>query len=301
MPVDHPRHVRRSHWRRGLAVVLIAAVPVSGCGGDEVVDTGGSEEGIPHPEGLEVVLQVRRVGGLNPRLAFAEVPRATVLGDGTMIVEGAQIAIFPPPLLPSLFRVQLSEQGVQDLLEAADGAGLLSPPAAYGEPPIADATTTIVTVHARDQVVSHEIYALSEAGPGYPGLTERQGERREAVSSFLAALTVPERQLVSPEDVGEPAPFEADRFAIRAGPVQGGEEEPVGGIEPQVVDWPLPEVDLAQAGECVLVEGERAERLVQVLADANTLTRFRQQDAVHTLAVRPLLPGEETCDAVVVD
>ncbi len=300
MPVDRARPFARSHCLPAVTAVLLAAVTLSGCGGGDVVDAG--DDGvISHPRGDEVVLQVRRVGGFQPLRVFADVPSVTVLGDGTMITEGPQIAIFPPPALPPLLQVRLSEEGLQEVLAAADEAGLLSAAPDYGTPPIADAPTTVVTVHAEEEMIDHEIYALFEALGAAPGLTERQRQLRQAVSSFVSALAAPEQGLVRPTDVSEPRPFEAPHFAVRARPASPGEAEPVEGVEPQVLDWPLPDVDLELAERCLVIEGEQAERLGEALAQANTLTRFRQDGVVHALAVRPLVPPEESCDAVTVD
>lgn len=288
------------HWPGAVAAVVVAAVLLGACGNQQVVKVG-TDDVISHPPGDALVLQVRRVGGLNPKRVFTEVPPVTVLGNGTVVVQGAQMTVFPPPLLPSLFQVQLSEEGLQGLLAAADEAGLTTPPPDYGVPAIADAPSTVITVHAKGKQFTHEIPALFEATGAGPGVTERQAARRQAVSRFVAALPTPERGLVPPEEVGKAEPFEAERFAILARPVQPGEDEPVEGIEPEVLEWSLPDIDLRQAADCLVVEREQAEPLADLVAGANTLTRFRQDGLVYTLALRALVPPEQGCEAAVVD
>ncbi len=297
MTVDHHRPPAR--WRQlgTLAVVVLATVVLATCGEGEVVEAG-ADDVIDHARDRELVLQVRRVGGFLPARVFADVPTATVLGDGTMIIEGAQIEIFPPPALPPLFQVRLSQEGLQEVLAHAKEAGLLSPPPDYGTPPVADATTTVITVHAEGEQVTHEIYALAEAASDTPGLSERQEQRREGVLRFVGALGAPDQGLVPPEEVSRATPFAAQRFAIRAQPAPPGDEEPVEGIEPQVLEWPVPEVDLGGAAECRIVHGEQAARLAEALTGATTLTRFRQEGVAYQLAVRPLVPPEETCEDV---
>lgn len=300
MPTNHARPPAPSRWPCAVAAFVLAAVLLGACGDQQVVKIG-ADDVISHPPGDSLVLQVRRVGGLNPQRVFAEVPPVTVLGGGTVVTQGAQVAIFPPPLLPPLFQVQLSEEGLQALLAAADEAGLTSPPPDYGVPTIADAPNTVITVHAKGKQVTHEIPALFEAVGVGPGLTERQARLRQAVSRFVAALNPPERGLVPPEEVSEAKPFEAERFAIRARPVQPGEDEPVEGIEPEVLEWSLPEVDLRQAANCLVVEREQAKGVAEVATGANTLSRFRQDGVIYTLALRPLVPPEQGCEAVVAD
>lgn len=295
----HHRAPRRLPVAAAVAALVVSAVILSACGDDDAdVDSGDGP--IAHPDGDALVLQIERTGGMRPPgAAFSDVPVATVLGDGTMIVEGAQIAIHPPPVLPPLFEMQLSGDGLQELLAAVDGAGLLSPPPDYGRPPIADARTTIISVHAGGRQVTHEIYALLEApalgqGGRMPGLTDRQRERREVVSALVERITTPEDELVSPSEVSEPAPFEASRLAIRARPAQA-DDTPSGDVAPEVRDWPLPEISLAGAADCLEVDGAQADQLREVLTDANTSTMFRQDDTVYDLAVRPLLPHEDGC------
>lgn len=297
---------RRPRPGRCVALAVVFAFALVGCGDDDdaVSGDGPTTDPSADPDGTELVLQVHRTGGLRPPGAeFSDVPMATLLGDGTMIVEGAQIAVYPAPLLPPLFQMTLSDDGMQQLLDAAEDAGLLSPAPEYGRPPIADATTTVITVRTGGEVVTHEIYALLEApgldqGGGLPGLTDGQRERREAVGAFVGQITTPEQELVGAEDVSDATPFEAERFVLRAAPVQPVDDPPDGDVVPEVRDWPLAAISLADAAECLEVADEHGRRLAPILADANTLTRFREADVVYELDVRPLLPHEDGCDTV---
>lgn len=281
------------------ALLLVLGALLASCGDDddEVVSQG--DDTISHPEGDEVVVQVRQVGGLRPaEELFADVPVATLVGDGTLVFEGAQIAVFPPPALPSLWRVDVGEAGVAEVLDAADEAGLLAPPPDYGRPPLADATTTVVETHARGGEHVHEVYALSHERADVPGVSPEQRERRDAVARFVSLLTAPEIELT--EGVGAPEPYEAQAVAVRASPVPPGEEAqpPTGAATAEVLDWPLPRVDLADAGECLVIDGTDAQELLEVLDRATTMTRFRQHDGVFSLRARPLLPDESGCDDV---
>lgn len=295
------RNPRRAPNRRWAAFAVVFALALFGCGDDDDVASGDGP--VTDPGDTTLVLQLHRAGGLRPPGAeFSDVPTAVVLGDGTMVVEGAQIEIHPAPLLPPLFQMELSDDGMQQLLSAAEDVGLLSAAPDYGRPPIADATTTVITVRAGGEVMTHEIYALLEApgldqGGGLPGLTDRQRELREAVGGFVGQITTPEQGLVASEEVSDTTPFEAERFVIRATPLQPGEDPP-DDVEPEVRDWPLAEISLADASECLEVDGEHGRRLAPVLGDADTLTQFRDADTVYEFDVRPLLPHEADCGAV---
>jgi hypothetical protein len=106
-------------------------------------------------------------------------------------------------------------------------------------------------------------------------------------------LVSPDAEL--PVAVGEPAAFRAEAVAIRAQPVDETTVPPTS-VEPDVQTWPVPEVDLASASDCVVVDGADADELLAALADASTATQFQQDGELFTLQVRPLLPGATGCD-----
>ncbi len=97
--------------------------------------------GIAHPTGAdEVVLRVAYEGGFVPyEYTLSSVPSWSLFGDGTLIVQGPQIEIYPGPALPNLVAIPISEEGVQAILEAARDAGLMDGDATYGNDCIADA------------------------------------------------------------------------------------------------------------------------------------------------------------------
>ncbi|HEV2810707.1 MAG TPA: hypothetical protein VGV93_09975 [Acidimicrobiales bacterium] len=289
--------MRRPGVTAALLVFLTAVL--TGCGDDDTT-VGGDDVSIAHPPGDDLVVQVRHVGGLRPaNEAFSDLPAATLVGNGVLVFEGAQIEIFPPPMLPSLWRVDVDDEGVQAVLQRARDSGLLSSAPDYGHPPIADATTTVVEIHAQDQVYVHEVYALRHGDRAVAGLSPEQLERRERVVDFASILTAPEIELGS--TLRDPDPYRADAMALRASAVNPGEEveDAPGGMTTEVIEWPLPGVSLAQASDCVLIEGPETGQLYGVLEGASTATRFEQDGDLFTLQIRPLLPNEDSCgDAV---
>ena len=282
----------------GALMVLVTAVLIA-CGEGDIT-VGGDDMSIAHPPGEELVVQVRHVGGLRPAdEAFSDLPAATLVGNGVLVFEGAQIEIFPPPMLPPLWRVDVGHDGVQAVLQRAEDAGLLSSAPDYGRPPIADATTTLVEIHARDRLYVHEIYALQRGDGALPGLSSEQLDRRQQVADFTSVLTAPDVELGS--NVAVPGAYRAEAIALRASVVNPGDgvEDAPGGMSPEVVEWPLPGVSLAQASDCRLIDGPDTERLYGVLAQASAATRFDQDGETFTLQIRPLLPNEDSCGDVV--
>ena len=283
-------------FRRSAALLLVIVVATACGNGDVAVEQADI---VPHPGGEQVVLQVKTTGRpAAPESYFTDVPSLTVLGNGRMITEGVQVAVFPPPILPPLLERKATERGLQQLLGAAGAAGLLSPGLEYGRPEIAEASTTVIQVQAEGQAFTREIYALTETTSA-AALTEQQQELRHRLTDFLQSVRTPETGLVAPSQLSEPRPFDAEAFAIRTQAVPAGSDPvPSADLEPQILQWPLTEVDPDAARSCLVVRGARAERLAEAAVRITTLTRFRWNDMTYSLKVRPLLPNEEHCDAV---
>ena len=292
----------RGTWNPGLRIailVLTLGVLAAACG-DQVRTTGsGSPPPAPEPGDLEPVLQVEHVGGFLPvGAAFSQVPQLTVYPDGQAVTHGPQIMIFPGPALPNLLVHDLTDEQVESLRRLAADAGLLASPPAYGDPPVADAATTVVTLRLGDDTIVHEAYALGIGeGPQprdvVPGLDAQENQARQALSEFIEAASA----LVTGS--GEGTAYEPQAFAVLARAVPADEPPPEPGLEPDVVPWPVSEVDLATVTEqCVVVDGQAADQLRAVLRDATQLTRFEQAGEVHDVFVRPLLPHEKDCPEV---
>lgn len=282
---------------RAAILVLAVGVLVAACGqqvrtsdaGSPVPETGG-------PADLEPVLQVAHVGGFLPvGAAFSQVPQLTVYPDGTAITHGPQILIFPGPALPNLLVHELTDEQLAALQDLAADAGLLATPPGYGDPPVADAATTVVTLRFGEDTVVHEAHALGigelpGSGGALPGLDDQAMAARQALIEFIEAAST----LVTTS--GEAEPYEPQAFAVLARAVPADEPAPDTGVEPEVVPWPLPEVELAATTEeCAVLDGQAADVLRDTLQDANQLTRFEQDGQVYEVFTRPLLPGEDSC------
>ena len=118
--------------KRIVPVLLAAALGLAACGSDSDSTAAGDSlppvvDGYQHPTGADdVVIEYAEVGGFMPRdFAFRQTPNVLISGDGRSFSPGAQIEIYPGPLLPAVQVWSIGEDGIQEALAAADEAGLL--------------------------------------------------------------------------------------------------------------------------------------------------------------------------------
>jgi hypothetical protein len=253
---------------------------------------------IGHPRtATAVVVRVATGGGFVPvQVNLRALPSFTLYGDGTIVVPGPVIQVFPGPAITPLVRSRLSERQVQALLQRAQAAGLLARGAiAYGDMSavgVSDMPTTTVTINARGRHVQRSAYALGARGGGR--LSPAQAKARAALARFVAQL---------PHGLGG-ARIAPHAIAVYAGPFQGAVQP--GGSR---VRWPLAS-NLATAGtrlqsgggyRCITVRGAAVAKLLATLRRANEQSRWiARPGAARTFQViaRPLLPDERDCAAL---
>lgn len=299
---------------RGRLVALLFAIALvvgacsgGGGGGDEEVQTSGQPGGRQDP--LFVSIEVG--GGFVPRGAdFRQPPQASVYSDGRAFSPGAITLQYPGPAVLPVFEGRLTQAQIDEILSAAEEAGLADDEEQdYGEPLVADAPTTTITVVTNGQTYVTSIYALGfsegpEGGPEGPpeGEPERapagsgnksDTEARREVSEFVEKVSG--MVMAAQQDS-----FAPDRYRVLPLAIAddgGGEPAPPNetGIEPQVKDWPFPDVALTE-NECVAIVGDKAPRFAEELEQANQITRWRTASGEeYELAVRPTLPHEPDC------
>lgn len=286
--------------RQTLPVFLLGTAIVLGlaaCGDDDAaspasestlpgVGSTADGDGYAHPTGADdVIIEYAQVGGFVPReYAFQETPNVLISGDGRVFTRGAQIEIYPGPLLPAVQVQTITEEGIQAILAAADEAGLFAPVAYDAPTNVADAPTARVAINVDGTTWVHEAYALGIEGPD----TTDPMLQRQALSEFISVLT----DLADPtasSTVGEPTLFEPDSYQIEAVPVDDVSAYSSDGIEPTVIDWPSSvSVRLSEASSCVEVS---AGEIGDTLTAANQLTFFIDEGVTYQLAARPTLPG----------
>ena len=279
--------------QRIVPVLLVAALGLAACGSDSGSPAADDSlppvaDGYQYPTGAdEVVIEYAEVGGFVPReFAFQQTPNVLVSGDGRLFGPGAQIEIYPGPLLPAVQVQTITDEGIQTLLAAADEAGLFQQ-VDYEQPTnIADASTAQVTINVDGQTYVHEAYALGLANPNEPGVETTP--ERQALADFIAQLMdLP--TLVGADQLGEQTIFEADEYGIEALVVDDLSVYGSDGIEPTVVDWPAEAtVRLADAATCTVVS---ADEVGETLAAANQLTFFTDAGITYQVLAKPILPG----------
>ncbi len=283
----------RRHVLAALATVGLGLVAVA-CGSDDTQPASPSPDstlppvddpaGYEHPTGAdEVIVSYEEVGGFTTReFAFQRTPNALVAGDGRAFSPGAQIEIYPGPLLPAVQVWTMTEEQIQEVLRLADEAGLLEE-VEYDQPDnIADATTAVVTINANGETFVHEAYALG-IGDG-PGGAESTPER-QALLDFVGELS----NITNTAASGEVVLYEPEAYAIEALPVDDLSAYGTDGIEPTIVDWPADaSVRLADASSCTVIAADEVD---EVFAAANQLTFFDDGGVVYQVLVRPVLPG----------
>ena len=282
--------------KRFVPVLIVAALGFAACGSDS--DSPAADDSLPpvadgyqHPTGADdVVVEYAEVGGFIPReFAFQQTPNVLVSGDGRVFGPGAQIAIYPGPLLPAVQVQSITEEGIQAILAAADDAGLLQE-IDYEQPTnIADASTAQVTINVNGETYVHEAYALGLAIPGEGG--QETTPQRQALADFIAQLN-DLAGLVGADELGEQEIFDPSQYGIEALVVEDLSVYGSDGIEPTVIDWPADvTVRLADAATCTVVP---ASEVGEILGAANQLTFFTDADVTYQVLAKPILPGT-TC------
>jgi hypothetical protein len=274
------------------ALVLAAAVPATSAASAQ------TPAAIGHPvRATDVVVRVSTGGGFVPvQVNLRALPSFTLYGDGSVIVPGPVIQIYPGPAIYPLVRSRLSERQVQALLRRAQAAGLLArAPIGYGDMGavgVSDMPTTTLIVNARGRHVERSAYALGATRSGR--LSPAQVTARRALAGFIAQL---------PQ--GLKGTFYAPHaIAVYAGPYQGQ-----GQSGARRVRWPLAS-DLATAGRrpsngfayrCITVRGKAVATLLATLRKANEQSRWIARAGVarsYQVIAVPLLPDQRDCAAL---
>lgn len=277
------------------AVGAALALTATACGDEGATVTTGSGN-TSRPRGGEVVIQVLVDGGFVPvEMAVTSVPTVTVLGDGTVVTPAPMLTIYPGAAITPLQQAKLDAAGVDGLVAKADELGLLKGPLDFGQPPVADAPNTTVTIVAGGTTHRHVANALGildrePPGGGVPGLSAKAVANRTALSEFVEATNAlpPGREAWAPTAVAvyDLGPYQAD-------PQLPQREAPWPLARPPATSGPT----TGGGWACTLVEGAEASSLLDALARANSRTPWIVNGTARSLAFRPILPGQPGCPA----
>lgn len=263
-----------------------------------------AEQAIQYPADDDVaVVRVEHEGGfLMPEAVVGRLPIAVLYGTGDLIMPGPMIEIFPPPALPNLQATTLNAEGIQEILQKADEAGLLDGDQDFTRPNgVTDAPTTVFTVTAGGQTSVTRVYALG-INDDDEDMPKDVREARQKFSTFLehftsAPTTLPESAIAEPEH-----PYEIERLQIVVYPYDSAADYEV---DPGELGWPLktPPTEIGEPfdfpqhaeARCAVLEGDPLATMLAALENGNSLTRWVAGDGAYFIVNRPLLPGEEGC------
>jgi hypothetical protein len=228
----------------------------------------------------------------------------SVYGDGRVIVPGAVAAIFPGPALPPLLVRRLSEAGMQAVLREVAATGLFAESRTLdgARSVVADAGTTVFTLHADGRDVTVSVYGLGAlnrsrppAGIGGGELAahwalQRLSERLGSLEGWLPAGAWADTS-------SQPFTPSAFRLLVRNADADQPDQS---GIANQLIPWPVSAdpttfgqaVGQGAGSRCGVVTGADAAAWLPVLLRASQLTRFSAAAHRYEVTPRPLLPDE---------
>jgi hypothetical protein len=286
----------RSHV---LAVTIVLALGLAGCADPTSPGGGGA---IDHPTGAdEPILKITASGGFVPmEYLYTALPQLALYGDGTLVIPGAQIEIYPGPAMPAVMARTVSEDGIQAILRAALDAGLDRDGdySDLGRMGIADASTTVFELTVDGQTHRVTAYALGLEGEQQAGQPGDVWEMRRSLQRFaervgdLASL-VPEGSL----GAEHPHDAAAAQLLVRA-------YQPDDQLPQEPIEWPLatslegfgdPADMLGDGTRCGVVGGDDWAALRPLADRANQLTPWTDADERFAVTFRPLLPDEPGC------
>ena len=278
------------------AAVLLTAVALAACAQPRG-DAGGpapSPTGAAPPDDADaLVLRVDQVGGYTtPGADAARLPMVSVYADGRVFGLGPVAAIWPPFAWPNLQLRQIPVEQVQDLVTRALAAGLADT-TDPGAPPLADVTTTRLTLVTAEERFVREVYALRE-GVRAGGLTDGQRAVRAELLSLLDEL----QDVAQPAD-GSAVGYESPAVAAVVPPWVSPEQRGFERFDSPPRAWPGPPLPGESIGPdvgCVVATAAEAEAVRAAADRASVLTPWQTTDgALWSVAFRPLLPDESSC------
>jgi len=292
-----------------LTLSLLLTACGAGGGSPDASPGDGGDGPIDHPGDAELVLSVEYRGGFVPAEFLAtQLPAFVMLGDGTLLTQGAVPAIFPGPLLTPLLARTLTEEGIQAVLAEVAATNLFTGDLELrgAQNFVADAPDTVFILHAGGREVTISVYALGLVDPSTQppqGMSGAEIAAHQVLRRLLDRLQQPETWLPDAAfaDDGWHA-YEPDAFRLYVRDATGDVPD-ASGIPSAVRPWPI-DGDPATFGEedpffgdgtrCGVVTGADAAAWLADLTAANALTRWSADGPTrYAVTPRALLPYEE--------
>lgn len=274
--------------RSALGLVLVA----SGCGTVATAEVDPTQSTAPSSSD-DLILRVEAVGGFTtPSWTYSRIPMVSIYADGRVITEGPQVTVYPAPALPNLQVATLPRRTVDELADKARAAGV-GHATDYGQPGVADATTTRFTLVEDGTKLISEVYALSETREEDPALTPAQRQARDRMRTLLQTLREPS---------GAPAGGETAYRPTAVATIVSAWTSTGSGTPPTARAWrgaalPGPVVGPADL-HCGTTTGDAVRNVLTDAASANAETPWTYDGKRWSVAFRPLLPDESGCDSL---
>jgi hypothetical protein len=280
------------------AASLVLFLTLSACA-DAPVDPGAGG-GIDHSTAPgDVLLRVAFEGGFVPvEWTYTSIPNFALYGDGTLVLPGAQIEIYPAPALPAISSRGVEEAGIQLILKEALDAFATIPGDLndLGFMHVADVPTTVITVSAGGVDRTIRAYGLVEQLERPEGMPEEEYRARVRLQELVTKLGTLETWL--PEgSLGPETTYESSAARLFVGKYRKVD------LPQDPSPWPL-EGALANFGDipddlglyrCGVVEGSDWTTVREMASRANQLTPWTDAGTTFSILFRPLLPDENGC------
>lgn len=247
------------------------------------------------PDAQGFWLRLTTTQALAPINLFGRLDPVVITGDGRVVTGGAVPAVFPGPLVIPLVSRQLTDAGRTAILKLATDLGLLGRQTDFvGGPPLAGGVMGHVQISVNGKLVELT---------GLPGVQCATSPCAPAPATPEAFSLFWQRMLDLSwlgAELGPDAPYSPAAYSVLVGRMP----MPQGGINPVVVDWPLPDqlatmgIDVGQGYRCATFAGAAVALLKAVFDRSNQLTAFNQDppfNAAYGLTVVPLVPGQDAC------
>jgi hypothetical protein len=274
-------------------LMLVACADVS-------ADPGAGDEIDHSPAPDHVLVRLAFEGGFTPiEWTYTNIPFFSLYGDGTLVLPGAQIEIYPGRALPAISSRLVDEPGIQAILQEALDA-IAEIPADLndlGFMNIADASTTVITVSAGGIDRTIRAYALAEVPDRPEGMPELEYRARVRLAELVTKLGSLESWI--PEgSLGPEAAYEADVARLFVSTYREVDD-----LAQEPMRWPLDDglngfgepVAPGDTYRCGVVADEDWSEVHEAASRANELTPWTDAGTSYSILFRPLLPDENAC------
>lgn len=260
----------------------------------------GAGSGIDHStDGHDVLVRVASEGGfVPPEWTYRSLPSFSLYGDGTLVLPGAQIELYPGPALPSISSRTVIEEGIQTTLEEALRSiqGVPDEMLDMGSVGLADVPTTVITIRAGDVDRTIKVYGLSELTERPQHMSDEEFQARGRLQQLVTKLDglatwLPDGSL------GTETSYQGSGARLFLSEYRKVD------LPQEPITWPLQQ-DLDRFGDdaigsdtyrCGIVEGTDWTALREAASQANELTPWRGSGGRFSILFRPLLPDESGC------